>query len=85
MEAIEWPALRAEALEAVDLIVNLSGTGIADKRWSKAHKKEIIESRIKPTETLALLLKELGEATPSPFFNASTAVGISWIAETTAS
>ncbi|MBT8506750.1 hypothetical protein B1F79_04800 [Coxiella-like endosymbiont of Rhipicephalus sanguineus] len=81
MEAIEWPALRAEELEAADLIVNPAGTGIADKRWSKAHKKEIIESRIKLTETLASLLKELGKATPSPLFQCQRCCGYSWIAE----
>ena len=33
------------ALDKTDAIINLAGAGIADKRWSKDRKREIIESR----------------------------------------
>jgi len=34
------------AFENVDVIVNLAGAGIADKRWTIERKKEILESRV---------------------------------------
>jgi uncharacterized protein (TIGR01777 family) len=40
------------AFEKIDTIVHLAGAGIADKRWTAARKKEIIDSRIKSTELL---------------------------------
>ncbi|WP_296405839.1 TIGR01777 family oxidoreductase [Psychrobacter sp.] len=35
-----------------DVIVNLAGAGIADKRWTKTRKKELFDSRILPTQSL---------------------------------
>ena len=35
-----------------EVIVNLAGTGIADSRWSDERKKQLLASRIKPTESL---------------------------------
>lgn len=42
------------AFEGVDHVINLAGTGIADKAWTKARKQLIIDSRVKS----ALLLKK---------------------------
>ena len=41
-----------KAFEGVESIIHLAGTGIADKRWTTAYKKEIIDSRIKSSELL---------------------------------
>lgn len=41
-----------KALEFADVIVNLAGAGVADHRWTKAYKKEMIDSRVQSTETL---------------------------------
>ena len=35
-----------------EVIVNLAGTGIADSRWSDERKKQLLASRVKPTESL---------------------------------
>ena len=45
-----------EAFEQCDYIIHLAGAGIADKRWTKARKREILNSRVKTT---ALLFKAL--------------------------
>lgn len=37
---------------AFDVILNLAGAGIADKRWSDDRKEALLASRIKPTESL---------------------------------
>ena len=48
--------LEQGALEGVDTIIHLAGAGIADKRWTAARKREILESRIQST---ALLFEHL--------------------------
>lgn len=40
------------AFDNVDGIVHLAGAGIADKRWSKKRKQEIIESRTKSADLI---------------------------------
>jgi uncharacterized protein (TIGR01777 family) len=39
-------------IDGVDTIIHLAGAGIADKRWSKERKREIVESR---TRSIALV------------------------------
>lgn len=41
-----------KAFENVDYLIHLAGSGIADKKWSKVVKKEIIDSRVKSSELL---------------------------------
>ncbi|WP_158840491.1 TIGR01777 family oxidoreductase [Saccharothrix deserti] len=50
----------AGALDGVDVVVNLCGTGIADKRWSDARKQVLLDSRTVPTEVLAAAVAEHG-------------------------
>ncbi len=47
-----------EALKNIDVVIHLAGAGIADERWSKKRKQEILESRTKST---ALLVKKLND------------------------
>jgi uncharacterized protein len=42
----------SKALEGVDAIIHLAGAGVADKRWTKSRKEEILMSRVKSTELL---------------------------------
>lgn len=48
-----WNPVKSEfdsrALEGVSIIVNLSGAGIADKRWTKERKEELMNSRVDTT------------------------------------
>jgi uncharacterized protein len=52
-----WNPAKQEIDESVFLgvthIINLSGVGIAEKRWTKKRKQEIIDSRVEPTKFLA--------------------------------
>lgn len=57
-----------------EALVNLAGESIAAKRWSKAQKRELIDSRLHATGDLAALcqrLKEAGEALPAVLVSAS--------------
>lgn len=47
-------SIDAAALREADYVVHLAGAGVADKPWTEARKKEILESR---TQSSALLLK----------------------------
>ncbi|WMX14093.1 MULTISPECIES: TIGR01777 family oxidoreductase [unclassified Aureispira] len=62
-----------KALENVDGIIHLAGAGIADARWTKSRKKEILKSRI---DSSRLLTKALSERKDQPeVFVACSAVG----------
>ncbi|WP_296058136.1 TIGR01777 family oxidoreductase [uncultured Amphritea sp.] len=45
--------------EQIDGIINLSGEGIADKRWSEKRKQALIDSRISMTADLISLIRRL--------------------------
>src|SRR5947209_4139001 len=56
-DEIPWdPArggLKPSAIEGFDGIVNLSGEGIAQRRWSKARKQRLWSSRVESTRLLS--------------------------------
>lgn len=74
VQPLNWESVNTSTLENTGLLINLTGAGIADKRWTLERKKEIVDSRTSATSILAHLCAELGNASP-PLFNAS-AVGI---------
>jgi uncharacterized protein (TIGR01777 family) len=47
------------AVENADYIIHLAGAGVADKRWTKKRKKEIVDSRVKGSELIVKALKEV--------------------------
>lgn len=49
------------ALDGVTHIIHLAGAGIADSRWTKARKEEIITSRVMPMKLLADTLIKRGQ------------------------
>jgi len=77
VKALSWDDVAEQdfaILDHIDLIINLAGAGIADKRWSQKRREEIIQSRLMATKCLVDLCSDLGPTSP-PLFNAS-AVGI---------
>ena len=64
-----------EALAGVDGIIHLAGAPVADKRWTRKYKAEILNSRLLGTTTIARAVAELK---PDVFISAS-AVG--WYGE----
>ena len=57
-----------DALEGVDAIIHLAGTPVADKRWTKKYKTEILNSRLLGTTTIA---KAAAQIKPDLFISAS--------------
>jgi len=63
----------AGALADADIVVNLAGQGIGDKRWTEARKQALRTSRLLPTRSLARALA--GAPTRRRTFITSSAVG----------
>lgn len=51
------------AMQGVDYVVNLAGEGIADRRWTRRRRAQIIRSR---TDSARLLAKAMNEAPQKP-------------------
>ncbi len=56
--------------DKIDVIINLAGENIAQKRWTDEQKKRLIESRISITRSIINLLKNL-QHKPKHFISAS--------------
>ncbi|AKN16821.1 hypothetical protein MHAE_00580 [Mycobacterium haemophilum DSM 44634] len=50
----------ADALTAVDAVVNLCGVNLGQRRWSGSFKQSLRDSRITPTEVLSAAVAEAG-------------------------
>ncbi len=57
---IDRQTIDKSAIAKADYIIHLAGAGIADKRWSKERKQEIVDSRVKSS---SLLVKALAANT----------------------
>lgn len=73
---LEWHPERGEldpdALRGFGAVIGLSGAGIGDRRWTAAYQRELLDSRLQPTGTLATALAALpAEQRPATFLNAS--------------
>jgi uncharacterized protein (TIGR01777 family) len=74
---VQWSPEAGEldpsVFDGVDAVVNLSGAGVGDKRWTPARKAEIMESRVDSTRLLAETMA--GLAHPPAVFLSSSAIG----------
>ncbi len=68
-QAGPWSA----ALDGAGAVVNLAGESIAAHRWSEAHKRRVLESRVDATRSLAAAIR--GAASPPAVFVSGSAVG----------
>lgn len=70
---IKKQEMDVKALEGIDTIIHLSGAAIADKRWTKHRKQEIISSRVDSTRLLYKTI--LATKTPIKTLISASAVG----------
>jgi len=63
----------ASTIDGADAVVNLAGESIAAKRWTKAHKRNVLDSRVQATRSLASAIRAV--ANPPPVFVSGSAVG----------
>ena len=66
--------LDESALEGIDAVINLSGASIARLPWTKAYRREILDSRVQATRTLTDAMRRR-PTPPAVLLNAS-AVGV---------
>jgi hypothetical protein len=59
-----------EALQGIDYVINMAGAGIAEKRWTAARKREIVESRVQSARTLRSAFERL-KIRPKAYLSAS--------------
>ena len=57
-----------------DYLIHLAGEGIADKRWSKKRKKEIVDSRVESSAFIVKILKDF----PNRIQTVVSASAIGW-------
>jgi hypothetical protein len=50
---------RSQPLDGTTAAVHLSGANLAGQRWTSSYKRQILESRVKPTHALATILAGL--------------------------
>lgn len=62
-----------QQLQQVDIILNLAGAGIGDKKWSASRKQELLASRLDTTEQLVQLANQYN---PQIHFISTSAIGI---------
>jgi hypothetical protein len=67
--AASWGDL-PKALTGADVVFNLAGEGIADRRWTPARKKILLDSRVGPTRALCEAMAALPDR-PRVLVNAS--------------
>src|SRR5437773_1305251 len=63
----------ASEIDAAGAVVNLAGESIAGSRWTAAHKRRILDSRVQATRSLVAAIR--GAATPPRVFVSGSAVG----------
>ena len=61
------------AFEGVNAVVHLAGAGIADHRWTAAHKRDVLDSRVVATTLLAETIATLDQ--PPTVFASGSAIG----------
>ncbi len=61
-------------LPEVSIIINLAGTGIAEKPWTTKRKKEIIESRVESNKLIQEIIK--AQKTALSLYISASAIGI---------
>ena len=55
---IKEQTIDKHAVTRADYIIHLAGAGVADRRWTKKRKQEIVDSRVKSGELIVKALKE---------------------------
>ena len=64
------PLDQLSKVQHADVVINLAGAGIADKRWTESRKKGLLDSRLKTTQALIDWFRQL-EHKPQQFLSGS--------------
>lgn len=67
--------INPEVIAAADVVVNLSGAGIADRPWTASYRRELVTSRLRSARTLADALRSTGGGSDRRIFLSASAIG----------
>lgn len=72
---ITWDELsnNQDLIQSIDVVLNLAGCNIGDKRWSEKRKEEILSSRIETTQKIVNLFNARDD---KPHLISASAIGI---------
>jgi uncharacterized protein (TIGR01777 family) len=70
---LEELAANEELAKSIDVVINLAGANIGDKRWSIARKNELLVSRLQTTLQLVTIFNQAGAGV---HFISASAVGV---------
>lgn len=73
IEIMTWDELEKHQANQFDVVINLSGSNIAAKRWNSAVKQELIDSRVLTNKRL---IDWLIQGKAAPHYYSANAVGI---------
>ncbi len=66
----------ASSEQAFDIIINLAGAGVLDKRWSDSCKQALLDSRLKPTQAVLDYIERIAQTGHTPkLFISGSAIG----------
>jgi len=71
---VEKKTIDKDAISKADHIIHLAGAGVADKRWTKERKKEIVDSRVESGKLIVESLKTF----PNKVNTVISATAIGW-------
>jgi uncharacterized protein (TIGR01777 family) len=71
---INQQTIDQDAITKADHIIHLAGAGVADKRWTKKRKREIVNSRTQSSELIVRALEEI----PNKIRTVVSASAIGW-------
>ncbi len=71
---IDKQTINEEAIQKAKYIIHLAGAGVADKPWTAARKKEIVDSRVNSSVLLVKALKNI----PNEIVSVVSASAIGW-------
>lgn len=71
---VEQQTIDTKAIEEADHIIHLAGAGVADKRWTKKRKQEIVDSRVNSSKLIVDSLKTI----PNKIKTVVSASAIGW-------
>lgn len=66
----------AQSLKNIDIVINLAGEGVANKRWTKKQKNKLWDSRVLGTQNLVKAILSLDIKERPKVFISGSAIGI---------
>ncbi len=71
ISTLQWNGKTIETNQRFNIIINLCGQNIANKRWSQKRKHELVASRIEPTKAIVSYIERAPSSVKPRLLNAS--------------